>query len=167
MYKRLFAAALVAAGVAFAVTTWHANRAAAESHSATGDGATTAMPAIAQVQQTALQIAENDGDPAPTAVTATTGTLGAAAHAIDADSSAPTITDPLTGKPWSETQVYVVAMQGHFTYDGPVPSGARTPTGTSLTLMIDGQSGAVVAQILGTTAPDLHGISPSVISLEG
>ncbi len=169
MPKTLIAVALVAAVAAFAVTIWHATRAAAEGHSETLTSGTTpsAVPPMAQIQQTALRIAENEGDPTPAAITATSSTLGAAAHAIDADSTAPSITDPLTGKPWSETPVYVVNMQGHFTYDGPVPAGAKTPTGTSLTLMIDPQSGGVVAQTLGTTVPDLHRINPSATSLAG
>lgn len=165
MYKRVIAAVAVAAGVALALTAWHAKGASAQSGS---QSEANVAPTIAQIQQMALLSAANDGQSVPANVEEASSTLGQVAHAIDPqDGTGPTVTDPRTGNPWAESPVYVVTMQGHFTYNGPTPRRGKVPTGTVLTIAIDAQSGDVVAESLGGATPDLHAISPTVTTLGG
>jgi hypothetical protein len=60
----------------------------------------------------------------------------------------PEITDPRTGKPVSESSVYVVSMVGQFTGRRHVPQDQPPPTGTQLRLTIDVASGRVVTTSL-------------------
>jgi hypothetical protein len=77
------------------------------------------------------------------------------------------IADPETGKPWSETQVYAVTMRGHFIYEGPVPPHRPAPTGTSLTVMINARTGALVSEALSDNPPNMHAISSNITPLGG
>ncbi len=163
MYKRLIAVAVVAAAVALGVGIWHTKGASAQ-NAPEAEPAEVA-PTMAQIDHAALEVAAREGEPAPTSVEETSGTLAQTARAIDPQDAPPTVTDPRTGKPWSESAVYIVTMQGHFTYDGPLPRGQATPTGTTLNVVIDAKTGFVVTRSLGKAPLDLRQISPNVITL--
>jgi hypothetical protein len=124
-------------------------------------------PSVAQVQAAALRIAAGNGEADPSGMEEVESTVGTVAHVVEPNGTGPMIDDPETGKPWSETQVYAVTMRGHFTFNGPVPRGRPAPTGTSLTVMINARTGALVSETLNDSVPNMHAISSNVTSLGG
>jgi hypothetical protein len=164
MNRRLIVLVL-AIGVALTIGILHTKSAAAGD--STASQAVASAPSIAQMQETALHIAAESGDADPSGIEEAKSTLGTVSHVIEPQGTGPTITDPETGKPWSESPVYVVTMRGHFTYDGPAPRGGSIPTGTSLTVTINPQTGALVSESLSESAPNMQAISSSASSLGG
>jgi hypothetical protein len=164
MYKRLLAVALVAAGVAFAVVLTHTKGASAES---SPQPQAEVAPTQAEVQSDAYQAAAKAGDPSPSSIEETHGTMGNAAHALDPNDEAPSATDPRTGQSWSQSSVYVVTMHGQFTLNAPTPKNGQAPQGTDLTILIDGKSNQLVGVALNDSAPNLHEVGPTVTSFGG
>jgi len=166
MKWRLIAGALaVGAAVIGTMGILRTTRASAEAPGTSQVAASA--PSIAQVQETALRIAAGNGEADPSGMEEVESTVGTVAHVTEPDGTGPMIADPETGKPWSETQVYAVTMRGQFTYEGPVPPGRPAPTGTSLTVMINARTGALVSEALSDSAPNMHAISSTVTPLGG
>jgi hypothetical protein len=164
MIKRLVAGAAVAVGLALiTLSVWHTKRASAEPQ------LPFATPTLGQVRETAVKVAARYyDDAAPSAMEEAGSTLAVAARAVDpSGATVPELTDPSTGKPWSESLVDTVTMRGRFIYGGPGPSGSPVPTGTVLTVFIDATSGAVDGEILSETPVDLHEINTTVTALGG
>jgi hypothetical protein len=159
-WRLIGALAVGAAVIVIGIGVLRTTRASAEA-SGTAQGA----PSIAQVQESALRIAGWNGDATPSEVEEAEGTVGTVADAIEREPPAPMVADPETGKPWGETEVYAVTMRGHFTYNGPVPPGRAAPTGTSLTVMINARTGALVSEALSDTPPNMHAISANTTPL--
>jgi hypothetical protein len=170
MGRRLFGAALVVAAVAaILIASLAGGASGATSPTPTNSIPTEpeeVPPTEAQVHQAALRAAAISGELTPTQVEQTTGTLGQAAQVLDPTGSN-TFTDPRTGRPWVESPVYVLTMRGHFTAYGPIPKNHPIPTGTVLTIVLDGKSGRLVAESLNNSVPDLHAINATVTHLGG
>jgi hypothetical protein len=109
------------------------------------------------VSQAAHMVAAEDGEMAPSSLLLASKTieLGEAIPMISPGTTAPTIADPRTGEPWSQSSVYVVTMDGRFTASRHIPDGHPVPTGSHLSLAIDVASGRVVSQFLGRVPPAL------------
>jgi len=169
MLKRLLAAALLATGVAFAVGALHTRGASAASTQTEGSSSSAPPPIPSYLlAQTAVQVAQEQGDiTEPSKIEEVSGTLGQAAELVDPKNPAPTVIDPRTGKPWSESPVDVVTMKGAFTYNGPMPYWASTTKGNTLTFVVDLKSGIVVSQVISDATPDLAQISPTVTAIGG
>jgi hypothetical protein len=166
MKWRLVVVALAVGGAVFGTLgVLRATRASAEP-SGTSQVAASA-PSIAQVQESALRLAEWNGEADPSGMEEAESTVGTVAHVVEPEGTGPMLADPETGKPWSETQVYAVTMRGHFTYNGPVPPGRPAPTGTSLTVTINARTGALVSEALSDSAPNMHAISSNITPLGG
>jgi hypothetical protein len=166
MRWRLLAGVLaVGAAVIGTVGILRTTRASAEASGSSQVAASA--PSIAQLQEAALRIAADDGEADPSGMEEAESTVGTVAHVIEREGTGPMIADPETGRPWSETQVYAVTMSGHFTYNGPVPPNRPAPTGTSLTVMINARTGALVSETLSDSQPDMHAISSNVTPLGG
>jgi hypothetical protein len=159
------AAGAVAAALALAIGLSPAKGAAAASVG-TAQEPSELAPTVTEVRETALGVARQDGESAPTEVEEAGSTFGEAVDVVRPGQSVPQVTDPRTGKPWSESTVYTVTLKGDFTGDVGVPAGAAAPTGTVLTIMIDAKSGYVVSEDIGDTTPDLHQLSTTVARLE-
>jgi hypothetical protein len=166
MKKRLIAVLLVAAAIAATVV---ASLAGGASGATTAEAApqSESPPTMPQIEQAALRAAGRSGELAPSAIEETSGTLGQAAQVLDPHDAGISITDPRTGKPWSDSPVYVVTMRGQFTFDGPTPKNRPAPTGTVLTIVVDAKSGIGVAESLNDSPPDMQQINPSVTTLRG
>jgi hypothetical protein len=163
MSKRLtIALAVIASAVAVILVTHtkHATAQAAEPPS-------EVAPAPAQLVEVALHVATKYGETGPTGIEEASSTFGAARHVLAPNETIPAITDPLTGKPLTESPVAVVTMHGHFTYWGPTPPQEPPPTGTVLTIVVDAESGRVLSENLGTSPPNLHAINSAVTTWEG
>jgi len=119
----------------------------------------------ATIYATAVQESAAAEEPAPSGIEATTTTMGQAQSLVDPESSDPSaVIDPRSGQPWSDSAVYAVTMQGHFTLaKAGVPPGDRAPVGTVLTMMIDRASGNVVGIHLGTQEANLSALNQPVI----
>jgi hypothetical protein len=166
--RRLLALVVVgASAIALVVSIGFsdAKGASAESTSASEPAQSEVAPTAATLQQEALTVAGDSGDPDPTAIEETSGTLGQAAMLLDpqdGQAGVPQITDPRTGRPWSESPAYVITMHGQFTPNVPHPKGTLAPTGTVLNLIIDAKSGFVEGRSVGSSALNLSQINPDV-----
>lgn len=117
-------------------------------------GATLTNAQVKSIEATALEVAGQDDENAPTmSIAGKTLSLKDALSSIASDTTAPEITDPRTGEPWSHSSVYLVTMQGHFSIARHVPQGMSIPTGTQLTLAIDVATGRVVSTQLRDESP--------------
>jgi hypothetical protein len=92
-------------------------------------------PAQQQILKTALVVAKGDGDAAPAFVVYVAGTLSGAAEAID-DGHSESFFPPGEAPGDASSPVDLVEMGGHFTSNGPIPSGAEAPKGTVAALTI-------------------------------
>lgn len=121
---------------------------------------------LTRIYSKARASAGEAGEPSPSGMETTTATIGQAMTLADPSSRNPSqLIDPRSGKPWSESAVYVVTMHGNFTLGAAsTPPGRAAPTGTVLTLMIDRASGEVAGRHLGDASVDLHQLSPTVTS---
>ncbi len=164
------ALAVVATGVAWIVTGAGASATTTssptESEPAVPPAGAALTPGQTQsVEQTALVVAAEYGDYAPTLSIAGKTQPLRQAVALVPESTPPQIPDPRTGKPLSESSVFIATMTGQFTETKHVMVGQPKPTGTQLTLGIDVASGRVVSQFLGTAPVRLaEPITPSTVT---
>jgi hypothetical protein len=123
--------------------------------------ASTAVTAaqLAAVEGPARLIAAECDEPSVSMEVAK-GTWGASLAVTEPELTPPTIIDPRTGLPWTESPVYVASMRGHFVdSNAPVPAGSPAPSGTVLTVTVDAMSGSVVGIVLTSgQAPDLQSL---------
>jgi hypothetical protein len=121
-------------------------------------GARVTALQLQDARQTALQVAADAGDDAPTMqIAGKTYTYGQAEEIVSASPGESTVQgiDPRTSKPLAETSVYVVSMIGHFAISRHVPVDQPIPTGTQLRLLIDVASGVVVTTALSNVSRSL------------
>jgi hypothetical protein len=114
-----------------------------------GDGSAPGLAitpkAAARLDAIALAAARASGDSRPSWIEAVITTHGKAL-----ESATPGDTEP-TG---NSVTVYLITMRGHFTaYDASVPSGARLPTGTYLSLVVIARTFAATDSGLSRHAP--------------
>jgi hypothetical protein len=101
---------------------------------------------ILRIAETA---AERAGDPKPTLIE---HSEGARQNANLVDSG-----DMVLGRQWS----YLIAERGHFVFnDAPRPAGARAPSGSVLTLIVDASRGQITDAGLSNRYPHLAQLGP-------
>ncbi len=161
----MLSVAVVVGGIGCAVALIPRWGGAAQAQSV--ESGTHMTPTLAALQQTAPREAAASGDASPTSVEEVSCSLGEAARAIEPGSEGPAVVDPLTGKPWPDSQVYLVSMHGHFVIDAAAPRGHPAPSGTVLTIMIEASSGLVVGRSLSKSSPDLSSLGKPVSTLQG
>jgi hypothetical protein len=127
-------------------------------------GARVTASQVQAVRQTAIAVAAEDQEMAPEAISVADRSVqfGEAIRMISPEATAPETIDPRTGKPWLESSVFVVTLEGQFTVRRHVPYDQPIPTGTHLSLAIDVASGKVVSTYLGSIAPAL----PEVVTAQ-
>jgi hypothetical protein len=88
------------------------------------------------------------GEAAPTNVQIAKGNLRGAMETLDpAGGSGPNVTDPRTGRPFGESPVYVVTMDGHFSLnEAHVPRGQSLPEGSVMEVVVDALSESVISR---------------------
>jgi hypothetical protein len=164
--RRILVLVVVGAGaLAVGIGISNTKGASAESTPASEPASSEVPPTMATLHEEALAVASASGDSAPTEIEETSGTLGQVAMLLDpqdGQASVPQITDPRTGRPWSESPAYVITMHGDFTLNFPQPHGVPASTGTVLTLVIDAKSGFVESQSVGSGTPNLRQINLDV-----
>jgi hypothetical protein len=115
---------------------------ASESPSASGGG----KPHLTerQILRVALTAAANGADPKPILIQHSQGTREKA-NLVDSG-------DVVPGRQWS----YLIAERGHFVFkDEPGPPGARAPTGSVLTLVVNARTSQITDSGLSNRYPDL------------
>jgi hypothetical protein len=109
------------------------------------------MLTLRQVLRIALSRAKFDGDRHPTKVRAAKGRLSKALRVMDTIGKTSFPLQP--GGPEApgnaSSQVYLVAMRGHFVVNGPHPHGSPAPKGHVLELIVDAHTGVVEGLSLG------------------
>lgn len=114
-----------------------------------GHGARKPHLSARRILRIAERAASAAGDPRPSLIQHSEGTRRAA-NRVDSGEIVP-------GRQWS----YLIAMRGHFVFrDASPPSGARMPTGSVLTLVVDASTGSVTDLGLSNRYPDLARLGP-------
>jgi hypothetical protein len=102
-----------------------------------------------RILRIALTAAARSGDPTPTLIQHSQGTRHNA-NLVDSGDSVP-------GSEWS----YLIAERGHFVLnDASRPRGARPPTGSALTLIVDATNGTVTDSGVSNRYPRLARLGP-------
>ncbi|HEX3618589.1 MAG TPA: hypothetical protein VHU61_18730 [Solirubrobacteraceae bacterium] len=122
-----------------------------------GSGAATAGNPMtaAQIKSLVLSGAAAMGDSTPTdisysALTTRNGALAASGSGAS-----------MGGAYGSASGYFVVVAHGEFTaYDAPIPNGAKIPTGTVMTLVVDAATGEVTDSGVQHGSPDLSTLGP-------
>lgn len=96
-----------------------------------------------QILRIAMTAAANAGDPKPILIQHSEGTREQA-NLVDSG-------DVVPGQQWS----YLIAERGHFVFKGVGPSGARAPTGSVMTLVVNARTGQITDSGLSNRYPDL------------
>jgi hypothetical protein len=114
-----------------------------------GDGSAPGLAVTAaaatRLNSIAAGFARENGDARPAWIDAVTTTHGKAL-----ESATPGDTEPLGNR----TTVYLITMKGHFTgYGASVPAGARLPTGTYLSIVVNARTFMVTDWGLSPHAP--------------
>lgn len=121
---------------------------------------TTSRPVVARslVQSRAAYLAEVSGDPHPTSVQ--TFTAANRGQALAELGSGDTVADA------SPAPVVVVVETGSFTAYGPRPLGSPAATGSVMTLVLNGATGALEDYGLSNAIPNLSALGP-ITTLSG
>jgi hypothetical protein len=122
-----------------------------------GSGAATAGNPMtaAQIKSLVVSGAAAMGDSTPTdisysALTTRNGALAASGSGAS-----------MGGAYGSASGYFVVVAHGEFTaYDAPIPNGAKIPTGTVMTLVVDAATGEVTDSGVQHDSPDLSTLGP-------
>jgi hypothetical protein len=101
---------------------------------------------LQKLGQIALEAATGAGDPHPTAAVVVPSTRRIAED-VDAGAGIN-----------SNLPVYFLLLHGHFTVDGPIPRGAKPPTGSIYTLTINSRTNQGMDVGVGDLMPDLYAI---------
>lgn len=108
----------------------------------------------ARILTLAERSARGDGDPNPTLIQHAAGTRFEAVRISSGDL--------VFEWNWS----YLVAIRGHFTADGaPIAAGAKPPTGTVITLVLDARTGHVTDFGISDRYPTLAQLGPVTTDL--
>lgn len=113
-------------------------------------------PSLSEQRILALgeQVAARSGDPRPTLIQHAAGTHFEAVRISGGDL--------VFEWNWS----YLIAVRGHFTAtDAPIPPGAKPPTGTVITLVVDARSGRVTDFGISDRYPPLAELGPVTTDL--
>jgi hypothetical protein len=114
------------------------------------------MPTLSEqrILTLAEQAARGDGDPHPTLIQHAAGTRFEAVRLSSGDL--------VFDWTWS----YLIAVRGHFTAgDVSIPPGAKPPTGTVLTLVVDARTGQTTDFGIGNDYPPLAKLGPVTTDL--
>jgi outer membrane receptor protein involved in Fe transport len=126
----------------------------------------TAPNGVERVDVAARLAAGAAGEPAPTNVQIAKGDLRTALTTLNPlGGGGPSVIDPRTGRPWAESPVYVVTMNGHFQLkEAHVPRGQPLPQGSVMELVIDALSERVVSRhVQSTPGADLRQLGGAVV----
>ena len=119
----------------------------AQAGSAPAPGLAVSAPASARLDQLALSFARANGDAHPSSITAVLTTHGQALT-----SATPGDTEPSGNK----AVVYLITIRGHFIARmASVPPGAKLPTGSYLSIVINARTFAMMDWGLSAAAPSV------------
>jgi hypothetical protein len=143
---RLFGLAALTLTVVVLAVTSAAGAFGGNSYPRKGAAPSPSPAELRKLGRLALRTATLAGDPYPTGAVVVP-TTRQVAERVDADAVVN-----------SNPPAYFVLVNGNFTFHGPVPAGAKEPTGTILTMTINSQTNQGLDGGVQDQMPDLHAI---------
>jgi hypothetical protein len=168
----LASASAVTTGSAADTGTPPSNTGASLSQGATAPASQPADDAgelsLASLEEGAIREAQRSGDANPTAISVTRCEFAAAETALNEVATEKAVPASATNSaPWTHDAVFLIAMTGHFSFDGPTPPEAAASGGTVLALVINAHTGFILSRYVGGAMPDLEAVGHVVALKEG